>query len=203
MLFGFLVSLESIYVPTKLFGTFICISNHQWKRFLSLPSTNKQSFPDYLLDAFYHIYYKSLTPIIVHLSAIAHLNLFQSLPNLHYPRWCSSCTWSLRFCWPNSIQVWLRWLCQIQQSWQWYFKGWWSNWHWNHYSQVCWRQGTISLLTTSGLSSTIIQYFHFQSSSLSSELWRKMHQIKIHLNHWNCIDIHIDISESNVTMVWN
>ncbi len=150
-------------------------------------------------ESIYHFIFYSMP------ESLSKLTRFSSYPWMHfsYPGWYSSCLWSWCFCQPYPIQVWLRWLCQIQQSWQWYFKGWWSNWHWNHYSQVCWCQGTISLLTTSGLSSTIIQYFHFQSSSLSSELWRKMHQIKIHLNHWNCIDIHIDISESNVTMVWN
>ncbi len=115
--------------------------------------------------------------------------------------------WSWCFNWTYSIQVWLLWLFQMQHSCQWYFKGQWSNWNWNYYPQVCWHQGTIYLLTTSGLLLFIIQGLQCQSSSLSSELWRKKHYlwiwVEIHLTNQNHIDIPIDVFESTVPIAQN
>ncbi len=125
-----------------------------------------------------------LTPkIIYHLicystpESLSKLTQFSLYPWMYFSdhRQHSSCLWSWCFWWPYPIQVWLLWLCQMRHSCLRYSKGQWSNWNWNYYPQVCWHQGKICLAFTSGLPFTIIQGLPFQSSSLSSELWRKEH----------------------------
>ncbi len=140
------------------------IPNDVQTRSFFLTSSTKNFYPTTFLMPFvvigtsvhYQVSYKILTPIKVHL----HYHLL-----LH--TWISSkaqtifiissnvllkspCLWYWCFCWTYFVQVWLLWLCQMQHSCPKYFKGQGSDWKWNHYSQVCWHQGTICLLTTSG-----------------------------------------------------
>lgn len=122
-----------------------------------------------------------------------------------HPGWHLSYLWSLCFCWPYSVCVWLVWLSQMQYSCLWDFKYQWNNWNWNNYLQICWHQEKIYPSSTSGLYSTIIWNLLFQPSSLPSELGRKEHHLwyKIHLTNWNLIHIPIDTLLSPIFQLFN
>ncbi len=143
---------------------------------------NQQSLPTYLLDAFCNHWDFCLLPrLLQHLDshqspstisfAIQHLNLFQSLPNFHHILECTSHTpgdtllvndlGASAGLTPFKSDFFDYVKCSIPVQ--------------DISKVIVHTKRLICLPTTSGLSFTIIQGLPFQSSSLSSVLWRKEH----------------------------